>query len=339
MDNKSINKEIRKISNFSSLPIAIFFALMGIVQIVYPLFMSWLNKTGISIPKDIQHIIIYTLQYVGVAFSAILIFYRTRKKTTGLTLKNCFKKPEMSAGWIAKWIIIAVAFSYISNFATIIVSSIMSLLFGTEYKPLDFNFGNTDVAHFALVLALSIYAPFFEELLFRGAVYRNNEILGQKFAMIVTGLAFGLWHTNFTQVIYASVIGCFACFLYAKTRSIIPSIILHFIINSITVVMTIFYIPLLGNLTSINLQKEMAVMMENPTSMLIITLLLFSIFVLIITGIVLFIIELVKHRKETTLRKSIFEISTFKKIAVYFTAPITLITFGYMIIMTVVSIF
>ena len=74
MDNKSINKEIRKISNFSSLPIAIFFALMGIVQIVYPLFMSWLEKMGISIPKDIQHIIIYTLQYVGVAFSAILIF-------------------------------------------------------------------------------------------------------------------------------------------------------------------------------------------------------------------------------------------------------------------------
>jgi len=338
MDNKSINKEIRKISNFSSLPIALFLALIGIVIAVYPPIVKWLSGIGINIPQDIQYFLIYTLQYVGVAFSAILIFYRTRKKTTGLTLKNCFRKPEMSAGWIAKWTIIAVAFSYISNFVTLIISSIMSLLFGTEYKPLDMDFGDTGFAYFTLALAVSIYAPLFEELLFRGAVYRNNEILGQKFAMIVTGISFGLWHMNFTQVIYASVIGCFACFLYAKTRSIIPCIILHFIINTISVIMSLCILPM-GDLTSITTEQEMAMIMENPTPFVIIALLFFIILALIITGIVLFIIELVKHRKETTLRKGIFEISTFKKIVVYFTAPVTLITFAYMIIQTVVSIF
>ncbi len=338
MDNKSINKEIRKISNFSSLPIALFLVLINVVIAGYSLLMKWLSGMGINIPQDIQYFIIYTLQYVGVALPCILIFYRTRKKTTGLSLKNCFNKPAMSAGWIAKWTIIAVAFSYISNFVTLIISSIFNLLFGIEYKPLDLNFGNTSFAYFTLALAVSIYAPIFEELLFRGAVYRNNEILGQKFAMIVTGIAFGLWHMNFTQVIYASVIGCFSCFLYAKTRSIIPSIILHFIINSISVIMTLCILPM-GDLTSLTVEKEMALMMENPIPFIIITLLLFSIFALVITGIVLFIIELVKHRKETTLRKSVFEISTFKKIVVYFTAPVTLITFAYMIVMTVVSLF
>ena len=336
MDNKSINKEIRKVSNFSSLPIALFLALMGIVQIVYPLFMGWLYKMGIYIPQDIQYFFIYTLQYVGVALPCILIFYRTRKKTTGLTLKNCFKKPAMSTGWIAKWTIIAVAFSYISNFTTLIISSIINLLFGIEYKPLDIDFGDSGFAYFTLALALSIYAPIFEELLFRGAVYRNNEILGQKFAMIVTGISFGLWHMNFTQLIYASVIGCFACFLYAKTRSIIPSIILHFIINTISVIMTLCYLPM-GDLSSITPENSMAVMMENIVPFIIVAILLFGVFALIITGIVLFIIELVKHRKETTLRKSIFEISTFKKIVAYFTAPVTLITFAYMIVMTVVN--
>ena len=258
---------------------------------------------------------------MGVALPCILIFYRTRKKTTGLTLKNCFKKPEMSTGWIAKWTIIAVAFSYISNFTTLIISSIINLLFGIEYKPLDIDFGDSGFAYFTLALALSIYAPIFEELLFRGAVYRNNEILGQKFAMIVTGISFGLWHMNFTQLIYASVIGCFACFLYAKTRSIIPCIILHFIINSISVVINLCY-STIGDPT----------LYENE-----ITMVAFAVFGIIITGIVLFIIELVKHRKETTLRKSIFEISTFKKIVAYFTAPVTLITFAYMIVMTVAN--
>lgn len=338
MDNKSINKEIRKISNFSSLPIALFLALMGIVQIVYPLIMGWLYGMGIYVPEDIQYFIIYTLQYVGIALPCILIFYRTRKKSTGLTLKNCFKKPAMSAGWIAKWTIIAIAFSYISNFVTLIISSIFNLLFGIEYKPLELDFGDSGFAYFTLALAVSIYAPIFEELLFRGAVYRNNEILGQKFAMIVTGIAFGLWHMNFTQLIYASVIGCFACFLYAKTRSIIPSIILHFIINSISVVMTLCYLPM-GDLSSLTVENEMAVFMENPVPLIIIALIVLSIFALIITGIVLFIIELVKHRKDTTLRKGIFEISTFKKIVVYFTAPVTLITFAYMIVMTLVSLF
>lgn len=336
MDNKSINKEIRKVSNFSSLPIALFLALMGIVQIVYPLFMGWLYKMGIYIPQDIQYFFIYTLQYVGVALPCILIFYRTRKKTTGLTLKNCFKKPEMSTGWIAKWTIIAVAFSYISNFVTLIISSIINLLFGIEYKPLDIDFGDSGFAYFTLALALSIYAPIFEELLFRGAVYRNNEILGQKFAMIVTGIAFGLWHMNFTQLIYASVIGCFACFLYAKTRSIIPCIILHFIINSISVVINLCYSSI-GDPTLY--ENEMELVLENPVTSVLITMVAFAVLGIIITGIVLFIIELVKHRKETTLRKSIFEISTFKKIVAYFTAPVTLITFAYMIVMTVVSIF
>lgn len=338
MENKSINKEIRKISNFSSLPIALFLVLMGVIVAIYAPIVKWLSGMGINIPQDVQYFIIYTLQYVGAAFSAILIFFRARKKTTGLTLKNCFRKPEMSAGWIAKWTIIAIAFSYISNFATIIISSIMSLLFGTEYKPLEMDFGDTGFAYFTLALAVSIYAPLFEELLFRGAVYRNNEILGQKFAMIVTGLAFGLWHMNFTQVIYASVIGCFACFLYAKTRSIIPCIILHFIINSISVIITLCILPM-GDLTSITTEQEMAMMMKNPIPFVIIALLLVTVFALVITGIVLFIIELVKHRKETTLRKGIFEISTFKRIAVYFTAPVTLITYAYMIIQTVVSIF
>ena len=62
-----------------------------------------------------------------------------------------------------------------------------------------------------------------------------------------------------------------------------------------------------------------------------------AISVISILGIVLFIIELIKKRKVMQLNRSYFEIGTLRKTAVYFSAPITLITFLGMIILTVIS--
>lgn len=335
MDNKLINKEIRKVSNYSSLPIAVFILLINIIVIAFAPIIRWLSSLGIYVSEDVQHFILYSVQYLVVASIAIAVFYFTRKKTTGLTFKSCFKKPAMSEGWIAKWIVIAMAFCYISNFVTLFISSILDILFGIEYVPLDLDFGGSGFATFTLVLTLSIYAPFFEELLFRGAVYRNNEIMGQKFAMIVTGVAFGLWHMNFVQLIYATVIGIFASFLYAKTRSIIPSMILHFLINTISAIINILY-GIMGDPSLY--ENQMQYVMENLAPAMLIMILGFSVLALIITGIVLFIIELVKHRKQLALKKSVFPVSATRKIVVYFTAPVTLITFAYMIGMTIYNI-
>ena len=337
MDNKSINKEIRKVSNFSSLPIAVFIILIEIVAILYPMAIQGLASIGLNIPTDVQYLIIYSIQYLVVAAAAIGIFYLTRKKSTGLSLKNCFCKPAMSFGWTAKWIIISVAFAYLSNFISLFISFIIETIFGVTTKPLDLNFGDSGLATFALVLTVAVYAPIFEELLFRGTVYRNSELMGQKFAMFATGIAFGLWHMNFVQVVYASVIGVFACFIYAKTRSIIPSMILHFIINGISAVITVCF-GSMGDIANLETYEEtMKFFMENPVPMIIIELIGMAILGLFITGIVLFIIEMVKHRKMLTLRKSVFNVSAIKRFAVYFTAPVTLLTYGFMIFMTIWS--
>ena len=70
--------------------------------------------------------------------------------------------------------------------------------------------------------ALIVLAPIFEELLFRGTLYRNNEPIGQMPAAIITGIIFGMWHLVPIQAVGASCLGIFLCLIFAKTRSIIP---------------------------------------------------------------------------------------------------------------------
>ena len=59
----------------------------------------------------------------------------------------------------------------------------------------------------------------------------------------------------------------------------------------------------------------------------------------IIAGIVLLIIQLTKNRHKLHINKGKFEIGTIRKTVVYFTAPVTLVTFAGMSVLTVISIF
>lgn len=189
-----------------------------------------------------------------------------------------------------------------------------------------------------IVLATMVYAPIFEELLCRATVYRNNEIMGQPFAIVISGLFFGLIHMNYTQIPFAMVLGGLFAFMYAKTRSIFPAIIVHFIINSFSTTLMLCYSSVGLNTETLKTMENAEVtelMLQNIPEMLLVFGIILLIFALIATGVVFFIIELVKNRKQLKLRKGIFEIPTGKKIAVYFTAPVTLLTLAVMLAITI----
>ena len=334
MNKKFINKEIRRVSNYSSLPVLIFIVLILAVQFSYRFIMQALANTGITLNADVQYLILYCIQYLLVVPLALLVFYKMRSKKTGLKLSTCFRKTAMPASWTAKWILIAIGFAYIASIASNLLFAFIQALFGIELKPMQLEFGDSPLAIFTTFFALSILAPFFEELLFRATVYRNNEIMGQWFAIIVSGITFGLWHMNYPQIIFASTVGSFSCFIFAKTRSIIPSMILHFCINTIAGIMLLCYSSIDPELLQTGgSQYMMSHILPYVTVMLTVLL----VFGLIITGLVLFIIELAKNRRELALKKSVFPVSGVRKVLVYFSAPLTIILFIYMIVDTVIN--
>ncbi|MCD8080618.1 MAG: CPBP family intramembrane metalloprotease [Bacteroides sp.] len=87
------------------------------------------------------------------------------------------------------------------------------------------------------VLGVALFGPVLEELLFRGAVTR---ILLQRYssakAIVCSALIFGIFHLNPAQIVGATLIGLFLAWIYYRTESLIPCILIHVLNNSLAVV-------------------------------------------------------------------------------------------------------
>ena len=78
--------------------------------------------------------------------------------------------------------------------------------------------------------------PIVEELLFRGTV---TKLLLSRYkpwvAIVLSGLLFGIYHMNPVQIVAASFSGFFLGWLYYRTRSLVPCIVVHILNNSLSV--------------------------------------------------------------------------------------------------------
>lgn len=89
------------------------------------------------------------------------------------------------------------------------------------------------------VLAITIFAPISEELMLRGTLFTENErLLPYKWAIILNGIVFGVFHFNLFQGAYALIGGIVICAVYYYTESIYASILLHMINNTFSVVIS-----------------------------------------------------------------------------------------------------
>lgn len=132
------------------------------------------------------------------------------------------------------------------------------------------------------ILAVLIFAPIFEEILFRGIVLSEIRMnVNVVAAVIIQGIIFGLYHMEKFQSIYASILGILLGFICVKTRSVVGSIVGHVTFN----ICGTFVFPYLIELTN-----KFA-------------------FLYIIAGAIIFIISIYnfnKHNKNNILRESTF---------------------------------
>lgn len=93
-------------------------------------------------------------------------------------------------------------------------------------------------------LAIGILAPLVEEMVFRGAVLRRLlEVIGGKWhwvSIVISAILFGAVHGNLAQFVHAFILGCVIGWMYYRTKSIVPGIVLHWVNNTVAYVM--FYI-------------------------------------------------------------------------------------------------
>lgn len=78
--------------------------------------------------------------------------------------------------------------------------------FGRSLMPvLESVAGDSDT--FSMFLYAAVFAPVWEEILFRGYVLRSLRPYGKRFAILTSAILFGLFHGNLLQTPYALVMG------------------------------------------------------------------------------------------------------------------------------------
>jgi membrane protease YdiL (CAAX protease family) len=97
-------------------------------------------------------------------------------------------------------------------------------------------------SHWFGIVMITVIGPVFEEILFRGAITR---ILLKQYspakAIVISALLFGFIHGNPVQIIGAGCIGLLLAWVYYKTASLIPCIIIHIINNGSSVFLSKIY--------------------------------------------------------------------------------------------------
>ena len=120
--------------------------------------------------------------------------------------------------------------------------SAVTSLFVTNYVAEILFYVTENYSLWMALLAIGVAPSLFEELMFRGAIYKEFTYLPIKKAAILNGLFFGIIHMNLQQFLYAFALGVlFSYFLY-YTSSILAPIIAHFVINGFNTVL-MFSVP------------------------------------------------------------------------------------------------
>lgn len=129
----------------------------------------------------------------------------------------------------------------IAGISAIFISDTISTM--TDFMPnwLESTFTNMEGTWLG-ILAIAIIGPILEEMLFRGAI--TSVLLKTytpKKAIIYSALIFGIFHINPAQILTAFLLGLLLAWLFYKTHSLIPGILIHILNNSLSVYFSRIY--------------------------------------------------------------------------------------------------
>lgn len=81
------------------------------------------------------------------------------------------------------------------------------------------------------VVVMVILAPVIEEYIFRKQIIDRTARYGEKLAVVLSALTFGLFHGNLFQFFYAFGLGLVFAYIYVRTGRLRYSVLMHGIIN------------------------------------------------------------------------------------------------------------
>jgi len=176
-------------------------------------------------PRDISGVV--TVLGNGILFSVLLYYKRMSYASLFHPSTNSVRA---TVGTVCLPILLMIPAS------TLAMSALVAMLewFVPTSRWEDAMFERMMSNEFAAIVASCVLAPFLEEMLFRGVILRSFlQQYSRQRAFLYSAALFGLAHLNIYQFTVAFLGGIFLAWLYERTRSLWPCILLHGAYNSL----------------------------------------------------------------------------------------------------------
>lgn len=197
----------------------------GIGQIVGGTALALIQRHGKGIDTYYKSAMLLTGVSGLLTMLPLLWFYR---KDRLCRIIGGLVKPSVSHGEkIRDYLLLLVMGAAMAQFGNMIVSIVQVFLQSTTYED-TMTLVTDGKSLMEMIYWMGIVAPVAEETVFRWMVYaRLRDYLKMPYAVVISGLLFGIYHGNIVQFLYASLLGCLFAYLMEMTGSLYASVLLH----------------------------------------------------------------------------------------------------------------
>ena len=213
-----------------------FIILFAVVQfiVMYAGAGIWAAVKGEGYQATIQAVstgsnaILLALTSVFGSIITLVLFLRT--KWTPITRDYLLSKPWGQLIWVALFTLgIIIPLTFLFDLLGIEMDDSVSQLFdGLLKEPWGY-------------VAVGILAPLTEEVVFRGAILRTLlDMVSKKnhwVAIMISAALFGAVHGNAAQFVNALLMGLILGWMYYRTKSLVPGILMHWVNNTVAYVL------------------------------------------------------------------------------------------------------
>lgn len=166
--------------------------------------------------------IFFFIVYLGLERKQSPIYSATENKTNFAFMTFFSTVITLGMGGISNlWLEFA---SYNLSDSGIIAESLES--FDASWTDID------ESPYIFVFLSVVLLGPIVEELMFRGIIQRFwNKYVPFPIPILVSALAFGIWHMEPVQIVYTTIIGLMIGIVYAYTKNLFFPIYMHVLNN------------------------------------------------------------------------------------------------------------
>lgn len=328
-ERKVISHEAVKELKGSATRLSLVMLLYTLLFLVVPTALSFIfNAVGwtkTDIGNSVSSLLIYVALY-PVIFSVLIYLGNIG---TSHSVKSFFRKPECTPGYVFKMLVLICGVVYIVNMAYGIMMDVFGISSSMTAEPFTSVFDG--VSNF---IALCIFAPIFEEILFRGVFLSNHMKFGGWCGCIVSALFFALFHLNHEQMPYAFAAGLLLALVALKSGSLIPSILIHVGINFLSFLQMIA-ISLIDNygdaLTAENWRPE-----GSLPALAFYAFAMFLPYLIMLVAVIMLAAELRANKSAFTLPAGDSGLSPSEKTTAFLSSPAAVAAIIVMVLVTVV---